>query len=785
MCEENWRDCCKWLTRVGLLSSDHRANWPTATIKDLAYTMRDGVQLCRLLNLINPGALDLKDISQRPQMAQFLCLRNIRTFLQVCKNVFELKDTDLFQPSMLFDLSDFGKVLFTLSKLSTSPKAAATGIEGFSALGERAPILDEEMCQNLEELASNGPEELFEEDYYSIVVQTEEDIYQDLCYIDRQPRQPPVTLREKRDYVKGELVETESNYIDALNMVKKNFMKPLASILKEDDRKVVFFGIKELSEIHTGLLSDLNRALSSSSTPSISSGYPYGGGSHKTLGDVFVHWKEKFVIYGDYCANLTRAQSIVEELCVKNEVVSLEVAKCEKDVKEGRFKLRDVLSVPMQRILKYHLLLQKLLDETSREQHGYEEYKSIEKARDAMTDVAEFTNEVKRDSETLMIIRQIEGSIYDLKMPDGMELKDYGRLQRDGELRIRGHDDNRLKSRYVFIFDKVMLMCKPTRMMDKLFGSEQYSYKHSLCLQEYRVEDVPQTIRKSGIRDPRWSFCWNLVHHKEKNVYTMYAQTEEQKRRWIKAIEDALNNIQPEDCRRTDHHWTMHTFQKGANCSYCGKFLKGLFYQGYRCVRCDAGVHRDCISVLPRCGTVHPPELPPRPPLLPIHAPALVESVSSPTLSLDGQRSPRRLKIPTSPSSPPLPLNNLNSPCTSNGMRLSTTQPCHHYVNLNHLESYPWYAGELDRDNATSVLEGQTNGTFLVRVRPVSAVAAAAANDAVYALSLKWNDQVKHMKILVTRDEKLFYLSESRYFKSVVELINWYQHNSLAESFSG
>lgn len=30
------------------------------------------------------------------------------------------------------------------------------------------------------------PEEIFEEDYYSVVVQTEEDIYQDLCYIDRQ-----------------------------------------------------------------------------------------------------------------------------------------------------------------------------------------------------------------------------------------------------------------------------------------------------------------------------------------------------------------------------------------------------------------------------------------------------------------------------------------------------------------------------------------------------------------------------------------------------------------------
>lgn len=129
MCEENWRECCKWLTRIGLLANDHRTNLPTATIKDLAYTLRDGVQLCRLLNLIQPGSLDLKDISQRPQMAQFLCLRNIRTFLQVCKNNFDLKETDLFQPGMLFDLSDFGKVLFTLSKLSTCPKAQTTGTE--------------------------------------------------------------------------------------------------------------------------------------------------------------------------------------------------------------------------------------------------------------------------------------------------------------------------------------------------------------------------------------------------------------------------------------------------------------------------------------------------------------------------------------------------------------------------------------------------------------------------------------------------------------------------------
>ena len=54
-----------------------------ATVFDLAQNLRDGVLLCLLLNKLSPGAVDKNDISQRPQMSQFLCLKNIRTFLQV------------------------------------------------------------------------------------------------------------------------------------------------------------------------------------------------------------------------------------------------------------------------------------------------------------------------------------------------------------------------------------------------------------------------------------------------------------------------------------------------------------------------------------------------------------------------------------------------------------------------------------------------------------------------------------------------------------------------------
>ena len=43
-------------------------------------------------------------------MFQFLCLKNIRVFLQTCKTVFQMKDSDLFDPYDLFDVKDFGKV---------------------------------------------------------------------------------------------------------------------------------------------------------------------------------------------------------------------------------------------------------------------------------------------------------------------------------------------------------------------------------------------------------------------------------------------------------------------------------------------------------------------------------------------------------------------------------------------------------------------------------------------------------------------------------------------------
>lgn len=42
---------------------------------------------------------------------QFLCLKNIRTFLAACCDTFGMKKSELFEAFDLFDVRDFGKVL--------------------------------------------------------------------------------------------------------------------------------------------------------------------------------------------------------------------------------------------------------------------------------------------------------------------------------------------------------------------------------------------------------------------------------------------------------------------------------------------------------------------------------------------------------------------------------------------------------------------------------------------------------------------------------------------------
>uniref|UniRef100_A0A183IQA9 SH3 domain-containing protein n=1 Tax=Soboliphyme baturini TaxID=241478 RepID=A0A183IQA9_9BILA len=97
------------------------------------------------------------------------------------------------------------------------------------------------------------------------------------------------------------------------------------------------------------------------------------------------------------------------------------------------------------------------------------------------------------------------------------------------------------------------------------------------------------------------------------------------------------------------------------------------------------------------------------------------------------------------------------------------------YLNLEDLPLYPWYVGEMDRIKAEQVLKGLPIGTFLIRFSP---------SQSRYAISISYSVEkidVKHIK--VERNERGFYLDVGQFFPSLVQLVNFYEENSLSQSF--
>ena len=177
-----WKSCANWLYHLEILPDNHRILWPDATMRDLAYALRDGVLLCHVASTIFPGSIDNKSVNQRPQMAQFLSLKNIKIFLTACRDVFSLKETDLFQPSMLYDYTDFARVLQTLSKLSNCEVAKSNkrDIEGFpQRLGRSNSTLNVVRTSGSSTGQSRSQNQVQEEEIYrTLANDVDEDTYQ-------------------------------------------------------------------------------------------------------------------------------------------------------------------------------------------------------------------------------------------------------------------------------------------------------------------------------------------------------------------------------------------------------------------------------------------------------------------------------------------------------------------------------------------------------------------------------------------------------------------------------
>ncbi|KAJ0023070.1 hypothetical protein NQD34_015204 [Periophthalmus magnuspinnatus] len=730
---EYWRQCALWLINCKVLPPNHRVTWESAQVFDLAQTLRDGVLLCHLLNNLRPQCINLKEINLRPQMSQFLCLKNIRTFLASCGDTFGMKKSDLFEAFDLFDVRDFGKVMDTLSRLSYSTIAQQTGIRPFPT---EESVQDEEIYNHLEDLIDEKVED--EEDLYDCVFDDEDggEIYEDL--MKTEAIAPPTCQKQSdiRSCCLTEIKQTEEKYTETLESIEKHFMSPLTVFLSTAETERIFVNIPDLVKVHKSLLLEIQDSVLHRSA--------------QNLYQIFITFKERLLIYGKYCSQVEIAIATLDNICKDREDVRMKLEECSKRANYGKFTLRDLLVVPMQRVLKYHLLLQELVKHT----HDSTEKTNLRKALDAMKDLAQYVNEVKRDNETLREIDQYQKSIENLNQP----LENYGRPKGDGEVRVSTVDRRAKQDRHIFLFDSAVIVCKRR--------GDVYEMREVIDLHLFKITNNPTSDKESR----KWSYGFYLTHNQGQSGFEFFFKTKELKKKWLERFGMAISNIRPENGTSNHHEFRMHTFERITSCNSCHMLLRGIFYQGYLCPKCGLGAHKECLGRFGSCGKTDFcfPGLPkmlvvknyfgvPSPatgPPLNIQTGDIIELICADLHSAWWQgKIPSTKEVGFFPSDAVKPC-----PCVSAPVFLVFV---------------PQFAGPMERFQAEAELINRVNSTYLVRHR--------SKEFTEYAISIKYNNDVKHIKIL-TKDG-CFHIAENKKFRSILELIEYYKHHSLKEGF--
>ncbi|KAI1893326.1 hypothetical protein AGOR_G00122570 [Albula goreensis] len=167
--------------------------------------------------------------------------------------------------------------------------------------------------------------------------------------------------------------------------------------------------------------------------------------------------------------------------------------------------LETYLLKPVQRILKYHLLLQELSKHFDKSDPGYE---VVEDAIITMTAVAWYINDMKRKQEHAVRLQEIESLLLNWAGPD---LSGFGELVLEGSFRVQRVK----KERAFFLFDKMLLIAKKR--------AEHFIYStHIFCCNLLLVENM---------KDP---LCFKVSDQTiPKQLHVVQAKNQEEKRLWL------------------------------------------------------------------------------------------------------------------------------------------------------------------------------------------------------------------------------------------------------------
>ncbi|XP_013401857.1 uncharacterized protein LOC106167598 isoform X3 [Lingula anatina] len=310
---------------------------------------------------------------------------------------------------------------------------------------------------------------------------------------------PPPCSPSKLSYIDrvvDEVLETENTYVDDLQSIIQGYLgyfKESADIeLKEEDLAAMFGNIEEIYHFNSQLLEQLKK---SERDP-------------VHIAQCFVNNNQGFEIYSQYCTNYPRAITVLTKFNVDPEMANM--LKQRQGALQHALPLGSYLLKPVQRILKYHLLLQNILKHFDASQPGYE---VIQDALSGMTNMAKHINEMKRKHEHAVRVQEIQSILYGW---EGDDLTTFGELLLESPFRLYGAKGHR----QAFLFEKGLILAK--RREDGTFMCKAVI----MCSNLMVIESIP--------KEPLSFHA--IPFDNPKIQYTLQAKTLEKKRKWCQEI---------------------------------------------------------------------------------------------------------------------------------------------------------------------------------------------------------------------------------------------------------
>uniref|UniRef100_A0A3Q1HZS5 Intersectin-1 n=1 Tax=Acanthochromis polyacanthus TaxID=80966 RepID=A0A3Q1HZS5_9TELE len=372
----------------------------------------------------------------------------------------------------------------------------------------------------------NGREGLFPSNYVKLTTDTDPSTQwcADLHLLDMlSPME-----RKRQGYI-HELIVTEENYVNDLQLVTEIFHKPLleCELLTEKEVAMIFVNWKELIMCNIKLLKALRvrKKMSGDRMPV------------KMIGDILTNQLPHMQPYIRFCSCQLNGATLIQQKTDDNPEIKDFLKRLAMDPRCKGMPLSSFLLKPMQRVTRYPLIIKNILENTPESHPDHSHLKAaLEKAEELCSQVNEGVRE-KENSDRLEWIQahvQCEGLSEQLVFNSVTNCLGPRKFLHSGKL-FKAKSSKEL---YGFLFNDFLLLTQVTKPLGSSGSDKVFSSKTHL---QYRMYKTPIFLNEVLVKlptDPSGDEPLFHISHIDR-VYTLRAESINERTAWVQKIKAA------------------------------------------------------------------------------------------------------------------------------------------------------------------------------------------------------------------------------------------------------